>query len=509
LHRATLMPPRLLPLLALLAGGVLGTPPAANAQTLPGPLQKKVAAWYRTAARYAPGRWGVAIANQDGEMLWSVKPDELLIPASTVKLLTTGFARTVLGGEAKVATRVKGAGHLDEATGEWIGSWSLELNGDYSLEREDRTGPSLNELAQQLAEGGVRKLWGPLQVTSAVGPADAVYPAAWSRHHWGRRFAPLVGPITLNENMVWLTVRPGGRVGAKPSLIGTAPSGLDNLVSMHARTVGGFRSRLAVRRMADGGFLVTGTIGAHSAPRRLISVSSDPRAVLVQTWALSLRSAGIEWDQSPAPEAAEDSVKPETLAEVNSATLDSLAKEVNTRSLNIGAELLLQWAGGRDRAPELLTRHVEEISGVVGGVHLSDGSGLSHEDRVTPATFVSYLARFPQTAAGKNFPMLLPANGQGTLARLRSGLPAPGVVHAKTGTLGNVSTLVGYLGRRDGVFLISLMYNGGRVKTAKKQQWKLFRLLGADGVTIPDDSFSSEESDQLGGDDAAPADSTR
>jgi hypothetical protein len=74
------------------------------------------------------------------------------------------------------------------------------------------------------------------------------------------------------------------------------------------------------------------------------------------------------------------------------------------------------------------------------------------------------------------------------------------VVHAKTGTLSNVSTLVGYLGRPDGVMLISLMYNGGRVHTAKRQQWKLFRLLGADGVVIPSDSTpTDDESEQLGG----------
>ena len=114
--------------------------------------------------------------------------------------------------------------------------------------------------------------------------------------------------------------------------------------------------------------------------------------------------------------------------------------------------------------------------------------------------------------AGHNFPMLLPANGEGTLVHLKGGM-GPGVVHAKTGTLNDVSTLVGYLGRKDGVFLISLMYNGGRVHTAKKQQWKLFRLLGADGVSIPSDSLQDQEEEpalsdeQLGG-DSEPADTT-
>jgi len=119
---------------------------------------------------------------------------------------------------------------------------------------------------------------------------------------------------------------------------------------------------------------------------------------------------------------------------------------------------------------------------------------MSHEDRVTPATFIYYMANFLSTPAGRNFPYLLPANGEGTLTRLAGGLPAAGVVHAKTGTLSGVSTLVGYLGQKDGMYLVSLMYNGPRSKTAKRQQWQAFRLLGANGVTIP--SEVNDEPDQ-------------
>src|SRR6476659_2696416 len=427
-----------------------------------------------------------------------------MVPASTVKLFNTGFARTMLGGDARRSTRVMGEGQLDSGTGEWVGTWSLELNGDPSLERAEGSGPTFYDLAIQLASAGVRKLNGPLQVSSSEGPADAIYPAAWSTRHRGRLFAPLVGPLTLHENVVWLTVRPGEKVGRRVRVIETAPDGLAPLVTVSATTRSGRRSRLALRQRADGGWVVSGTLGVRAAPRRLTTVSSDPKAVLSAVWGSALKRVGITWNRSRRPKASLDA-SPMVLAEVASPPLDSLASEINRRSLNAGAELLLQWAGGREDGPTHLMDHIQAVTGQNQGVYLVDGSGLSYDDRVSPSTFVSYLAKFPTTQARRNFPQLLPSNGTGTLRQLGTGFPASGEVRAKTGTLGQVSTVVGYLGRPEGTLLLSLMYNGGRPGAARQEQWKLFRLLGADGVVIPADT-SSGEPVQLGGEQTAAPD---
>jgi PBP4 family serine-type D-alanyl-D-alanine carboxypeptidase len=470
----------------------------ADASALSGQLD----AWYDRARRQAPGEWGVAIADQTGRLMWSANADQALMPASTVKLFTTGFARSVLGGTARRPTRVVGAGSLDPETGTWVGSWALEVNGDPSLERAEGSGPTLYDLALQLASAGIRRLTGPLQLQSTNGPATASYPAVWSTRHQGRIFAPLVGPLTLHENVVWITVRPGQRVGQRVRLIETAPEGIGSLVRVTATTRSGRRSRLVLRPRADGGWVVTGSLGVRAAPRRLTAVARDPRAVLSAVWGSALRRAGIVWTPAPyvgpTPQGG-----PQILAEVSSPPLDSLASEINRRSLNLGAELLLQWAGGRERASTLLTDHVRQVVGGDEGVYLVDGSGLSYEDRVTPQAFVTYLAKFPMTPAGRNFPMLLPANGTGTLYRLNSGFPGVGVVRAKTGTLGRVSTVVGYLGRPEGTLLVALMYNGARPWAARQAQWKLFRDLGADGVVIPTDTLP-EPPVQLGGEASSP-----
>jgi serine-type D-Ala-D-Ala carboxypeptidase/endopeptidase (penicillin-binding protein 4) len=425
----------------------------------------------------------------------------LLMPASAVKLFTTGYARTVLGGDARRSTRVVGTGVLDSATGTWLGDWALELNGDPSLERAEGSGPTLRDLAAQLAAAGIRRITGPLQVRSAEGPAAAIYPTAWSPHHRGSWFAPLVGPLMVHENIVWFGIRPGRRVGDRARLMETAPRGITSLVTVSATTRRGRRSRLRLRPRRGGGWVVAGTIGVRASPRRLTAAVSDPRLVLGAVWATSLRKAGITWSKKAAAAPPSQDL-PHVLAEVTSPPLDSLASEVNRRSLNAGAELLLQWAGGSERGPTNLMAHVRQVTGQAEGLHLVDGSGLSYDSRVTASTFVSYLAKFPATPAGRNFPQLLPANGTGTLWALNSGFPAAGVVRAKTGTLGRVSTLVGYLGRPEGTLVVSLLYNGPHPTAARSAQWDLFRVLGANGVVIPADTMTADLP-QFGGEPAS------
>lgn len=482
--------------LALLAlaprvGWTTPSPPAAD-------LEARLKRWFAEASRIAPGEWGVAIATEDGSILWSVRPDQALIPASAVKLFTTGFARTVLGADARRSTRILGNGYVDPASGDWVGRWAIEVNGDPSLERSKSGGTRLLSLAQQLAALGVRRLTGPFEVQSAAGPAEAWFPPQWSERHRGRLFAPLIGPLTVHENVVRFSIRPGTAVGRRARLATVSPDGIEHLVAVRATTITGRRSRLRVRPAPGGGWVVTGQIGEHSRGRSISVTAAEPRLVLEAVWEAALREVGITWDRESSGALDQAAAPDGVLAEVLSPSLDSIASDVNLRSHNLGAELLLQWAAGPDFGPELLTQHVQFITGQLDGVRLVDGSGLSSNDRVAPRIFVSYMARLPQTEHGKNFPLLFPANGTGTLKPLRGDLPAEGVFRAKTGTLRNVSTVVGYLGRPDGVLLLSLMYNGSRPSSARRAQWQLVRELGADGIAVPAE-WEEQESPQYGG----------
>jgi D-alanyl-D-alanine carboxypeptidase/D-alanyl-D-alanine-endopeptidase (penicillin-binding protein 4) len=457
----------------------------ALAQELSARERAELEAWFlRTSARTPGGQWGISIGTMDGRLLWSVSPELELVPASTTKLFTTGFSRTRMGGGARFTTRVIGDGRLDTTSGKWIGTWALQLGGDPTLERAGRAGPTLAELARQLKQRGIRVLDGPLTMTSKHGPAASRFPTVWSLNYQGQLYAPPVGPVALHENTVSLTFRPGREIGSSPQLVSAYPDGVGRMVRIAAMTVDGRGTRLSLHADPDGGWTLRGTIGVERRVAGLSAVAHDPSQLLVATWAAVLERTGIRWTNAGGPVMM--APRPAgILAQVASAPLDSIAMEVNRRSVNIGAELMLQWAAGNQlTGPGLLSQHVREVVGPSARVHLVDGSGLSVFNRMSSLTQMLYLARYPQLPGNHRFPLLLPANGTGTLRQLRGGAMTRGVVHAKTGTLDEAATLAGYLARPDGLLVMSLMYNGKRVGAARAAEWEVFRLLGAEAVDL-------------------------
>jgi D-alanyl-D-alanine carboxypeptidase/D-alanyl-D-alanine-endopeptidase (penicillin-binding protein 4) len=75
-----------------------------------------------------------------------------------------------------------------------------------------------------------------------------------------------------------------------------------------------------------------------------------------------------------------------------------------------------------------------------------DGSGLSRQNLVTPHAVVELLEYASHQPWGKAFRDTLPVAGiDGSLADRMKGTDAQGRVHGKTGALGGVKTLSGYL----------------------------------------------------------------
>ena len=145
------------------------------------------------------------------------------------------------------------------------------------------------------------------------------------------------------------------------------------------------------------------------------------------------------------------------LAKVTSPTLGQIVTSMDRTSDNFVAELLLKQLGrriggsGTSAAGVAVVRRTLAANGVpLAGVALSDGSGLSQQDRLTARALVALLAAAHEDAATRDWlPQSLPLAGvDGTLGRRLKTGPAYAFVRAKTGSTDVASALVGYAGTR-------------------------------------------------------------
>jgi serine-type D-Ala-D-Ala carboxypeptidase/endopeptidase (penicillin-binding protein 4) len=188
----------------------------------------------------------------------------------------------------------------------------------------------------------------------------------------------------------------------------------------------------------------------------------DPPSVAAQRFAQMLTSRGVTahvGSSTVAPKGAR------RLGAVQSPPISALVEQLLTHSDDDIAEAMArQIAINQHRPPTFAggaaaTRDVLAKLGVAGGIEVYDGSGLSHDNRITPAA----LAKVVALAASPAHPELrtvlsgMPVAGfSGTLDdRFDAGTASAGrgVVRAKTGTLDGVNTLAGAVEDADGRLL--------------------------------------------------------
>jgi D-alanyl-D-alanine carboxypeptidase/D-alanyl-D-alanine-endopeptidase (penicillin-binding protein 4) len=123
-------------------------------------------------------------------------------------------------------------------------------------------------------------------------------------------------------------------------------------------------------------------------------------------------------------------------------------------------------AANYDEAEKFATVFFRTAGIADGDVVLSDGSGLSRRDLVTPRAVVQMLRYAATQPWGELYRSSLPVAGEdGTLSERMKNTPAARRVFAKTGTIEHVNSLSGYATTVAGAPLIfSLLGNNNRIR---------------------------------------------
>lgn len=438
----------------------------------------------------AEARTGVCVASLDtGAVLYARGADQLLNPASNVKLFTAAAALARLGPEHRFDTEVS----TDAASAGLPGGQAKVLylrgKGDPSLVTE-----RLHALAADLLHLGLRRV-GDLVLDDGWFDAVRVGPG-FDQEDGDKAYLAPAGALSLNYNTVAVHVGPGDRPGA-PGRVELEPDSAFFEV-VNRTTTGGPRSarRLVIASVPlPGGrqrVLVEGRLPARGRTSVTWRRVDDPPRYLGETFRRLLEQHGVRVTGRVklgpvAPDAA-------LLHVAESEPLGVLVRRLQKTSNNFMAEQLVKALGAAAAGPPgtwasgvaAVEAFLAEVGIPRGAYLMKNGSGLNDANRFSARQTVQLLVamarRFPLAA---EFLAALPVAGRdGTIRSRMEGTDAAGQVLAKTGTLDGVVALSGYVetaGRERLAFAVLVNDHGRRAAAVTQRVDELAAFLAGRG----------------------------
>jgi D-alanyl-D-alanine carboxypeptidase/D-alanyl-D-alanine-endopeptidase (penicillin-binding protein 4) len=392
-----------------------------------------------------------------------------LMPASNMKIVVSGCALDLLGEEAVFTTTVATAAQVVDGVVE--GDLYLVGGGDPSLRVDD-----LAELAADLRSQGIVRVAGDLAADQSVFDDDH-YGVNWSTGYLERWYAAPISGLSLNRNIVRFRFHPGAP--GEPAEFTTDPEGPYLEIDNRSETTEEARDEPTLyldRELWSPRVTLTGRIRPGAEEHRDSVTVIDPADFAITYFERALRAAGIEVAGGVRKATAPDQAV--VLAENLSAPLRDLVRRLNKYSDNHYAEQIFRTLGtrlgegGSRRASEsVVDAWLEDRVGVPSGdVAMADGSGLSRYDLVTARTIAAILRTMEREHPGGAFRVSLPiAAKDGTLTRRMRSTPAAERVLAKTGYIGRVRALSGYVMTEEGEvgLVFSMIMNNYRMSTSR------------------------------------------
>lgn len=210
---------------------------------------------------------------------------------------------------------------------------------------------------------------------------------------------------------------------------------------------------------------ISGTIKYSSQPQKIYSTINNPTQYFVISLKEVLEKKGIKVTGFALDvddlDIGVNYKECQLLLTHNSVPLRDIVRVINKSSQNFFAEQLLKTIGyekfklgSADNGFNASKDFLVQVGINPEGLIVADGSGLSRLNLVTPQHIVRLLEYYSKSHLFEDFYNSLPVAGKdGTLARRMVKTRAQDNVRAKTGFLGNVRSLSGYIRTGDGELL--------------------------------------------------------
>lgn len=413
-----------------------------------------------------------AVPLEGDESLASYQEDVALIPASTMKAVTTAAALQILGPDYQFETRIYLKGEDVVILG----------GGDPTLSASSPTAEFPAWLTA-LREAGLEEIKGDL-IVDASRFESRTTPDNWPWGDVGNYYG--AGPSGLNYhlNLFTLTFKPG-RVGGPAKLVSTKPRPPDVLFENHMRT--------GSAGSGDQGYVYGGPGALRMAMRGTIPAGGNfsikgalpnPPQSCLEAFRSYLKGQKFPFEGrlrvgSPILDEAE------LIYTGKSPSLAKIIKGTNHRSVNLYADSVFKAVTerGTTKAAVVKIRDLWKKEGMdLTGFVMEDGSGLSPRNAITARQLALMMKAARGHETGEVFLQSLPTVGRtGTVKYLGRGSAIQGKVRAKSGSLTRVQTYAGYLAGKSGKKYAFAILTNNAVSNPKPAIVRLLEKLVREG----------------------------
>lgn len=419
-----------------------------------------------------------------------------LIPASTLKIVTTGTALAMLGKDFRFETKIQYDGIFDTVSGTIKGNVYITGGGDPTLESEyfkDKKDSlsTTDKWANFLKYKGVKKIEGAIIGDASIFD-DNLLPAQWVWGDIGNYYGAGACGLSYHDNKYKVYLK-SGATGSNTTVIKTEPA-IDGLLFINNVTAGGnddnafiYGAPFTYYRKAQG------TIPANNNNYDIDGSIPDPALFCAQQLHNSLKAIGITSTIKPTTvrvlkEAGTYAPLPKkTLLTNYSPSLSDIVYWTNLKSNNLYAEHLLKYIaytengiGRESEGTEIITNYWKKKGVDAGGFFMNDGCGLSRSNVITTKTETQILRLMSKDKNFKAFYDSFPVAGKsGSLGNLCAGTSAENNLCAKSGYITRARGYAGYVKNKKGEMLCFAVLANNYECTPSEMKKKLEKLLVA------------------------------
>lgn len=396
------------------------------------------------------------------EVLFQQNAHKLFMPASNQKVITTSAVLSYLGPDYRFVTKIYTDGTTDNGT--LNGNIYIKGSGDPTLSGRFHEGDRLRDLenwADSLAERGITRINGDI-ITDANLFTDGRLGQGWAYDDLSYWYAAETSALSFNDNCIDVRIAPGDSVGAPPKLKyfpQTAYITMENdLVTVHEDSTTKFDYH---REDGTNNMRFFGEISMSDEPFPDYITVHNPALYTATVFSEVLLANGISF-QGNIGEIDYDHRVPDydqmtSLVQYKSPPLSKIVEVINKKSQNFYAEQVLKTLGYERYGDGTFDGGIRAVEAFLGSngvatehMNVADGSGLSRRNLVSPFQMATVLRTMYSGKYKDVYLATLPiGGGDGTLSTRFKGTVAERRVRAKTGYVGFVRTLSGFVQTRD------------------------------------------------------------